>query len=160
MRDERRNEMRQRRSFAVTLGAAAVLLIALLIGSSSAIAGSAFPRSGELHVTKECSVFAGQAGGFCTITSSNVKAIPVGSKVIYKDAAGASVLDTDVVLYAGPGNSAFGHVILDLSTGYGTVTFDGGTGQFTHFHATQVDVTPLGWPNWAWDGSYSFSPSD
>jgi len=47
-----------------------------------------------------------------------------------------------------------------LSTGYGTVTFDGGTGQFTHFHAAQIDVTPLGFPNWAWDGSYSFSPGD
>ena len=136
---------------------AAGLVAAVSVGTGVATSASA-PRSGTLHVTKDCTGFAGQAGGSCTITSSNVTAIPVGSKVIYKDAAGSAVLDTDIVLYTGPGNSAFGHVVLDLSTGYGTVTFDGGTGRFTHFHATQVDVTPLGWPNWEWDGSYSFNP--
>lgn len=139
--------------FAIVAAVAFALVLAIPALASS-------PRSGTLHLTKECSEYAGQAGGFCTITSSNLKAIPVGSKVIYKDAAGTALLDTDIVLYTGPGNSAFGHVVLDPSTGYGTVTLDGGTGQFTHFHASQVDVTPLGWPNWAWDGSYSFSPSD
>ena len=39
---------------------------------------SASPRSGELHVTKECGDYLGNAGDFCTITSSNVKAIEVG----------------------------------------------------------------------------------
>ena len=137
---------------------AVVAVLALLVGSSAALARSVSPRTGYLHVTKECSEYTLAAGGFCTITSSNVKAIPVGAKVIYKDAAGASGIDTDIVLYAGPGNSAFGHVVLDLNTGYGTVTFDGGTGRFTHFHASAADVTPLGWPNWAWDGDYSFTP--
>jgi len=41
------------------------------------------PRSGALHVTKECSEYTGHAGSFCTVTSSNLKAIDVGSKVIY-----------------------------------------------------------------------------
>ena len=137
---------------------AAVVVLALLVGSSAALAGSASPRTGYLHVTKECSQYQGQPGGFCTITSSNVKAIPVGAKVIYKDAAVYPNVDTDIVLYAGPGNSAFGHVVLSLISGAGTVTLDGGTGKFTHFHASAVDVTRLGPPNWAWDGDYSFTP--
>ena len=41
---------------------------------------SASPRSGDLHVTKECSEFNGTAGTFCTITSSNLEAIEVGSR--------------------------------------------------------------------------------
>ena len=44
---------------------------------------SASPRSGDLHVTKECSGYTGGAGSFCMITSSNVKAIEVGSRILY-----------------------------------------------------------------------------
>ena len=123
-----------------------------------------FPRSGALHVTKECSQYTRLAGGFCTITSSNIKEIEVGSKVIYAIASGPTVLDSDVVLDPpGPGNNtAFGHVVLALAAGHGTVTFSGGTGKFTHFNAS-VDVTRLGAPalkTWSWDGTYSFDPRD
>lgn len=45
------------------------------------------PRSGDLHVTKECSEDKGLAGDFCTITSSNLEGIEVGSKVVYANAA-------------------------------------------------------------------------
>ena len=121
-----------------------------------------FPRSGALHVTKNCSEYTRLAGGFCTITSSNIEQIEVGSKVIYTIASGPTVLDSDVTLDPpGPGNNAaFGHVVLALAAGQGTVTFSGGTGKFTHFEAT-VDVSRVGLPalrNWAWDGTYSFSP--
>ena len=123
-----------------------------------------FPRSGELHVTKECSEYTRLAGGFCTITSSNLDAIEVGSKVIYTIASGPTILDSDVTLDPpGPGNNtAFGHVVLALVAGQGTVTFSGGTGKFTHFHANVV-VTRIGAPalkTWSWDGTYSFSPKD
>ena len=123
--------------------------------------GATSPRSGALHVTKECSEYTGAAGSFCTITSSNLKAIEVGSRVVYAKAAGdpvAGVLDTDIILDPpGPGNNiAFGHVVLDLPTGPGTATFWGGTGKFSGFHAS-VAVSYLGGVNWAWDGTYSFS---
>ena len=39
----------------------------------------ASPRSGDLHVTKDCSEDTGLPGAFCTITSSNLAAIEVGS---------------------------------------------------------------------------------
>lgn len=125
---------------------------------------SASPRSGALQVTKECSEYTGLAGDFCTITSSNVKAIEVGSRVVYAQAAGMTTLDTDVVLDA-PGrdnNQAFGHCALDLATGLGLCTFSGGTGKFTWFSATAHVSPPTAEDpdNWHWDGTYSFMPHD
>ena len=114
-------------------------------------------RSGALHATKECSAYTGLAGAYCTITSSNIKAIEVGSRVVYAKAKDPTSLDSDVTLYPpGPGKSrAFGHVFLDFVTRTGVITFSGGTGKFKHFHAEAV-VTHLVGPNWAWDGTYSF----
>ena len=120
-----------------------------------------FPRSGVLHVTKECSAYTGLAGSFCTITSSNIRELEVGTRVVYaRDLTGAS-LDTDVLLAPpGPGNNAaFGHVVLNLSAGQGLVAVSGGTGKFAWFHANGV-VSYMGGPNWAWDGTYSFNPRD
>ena len=126
----------------------------------SALTASA-PRSGDLHVTKECKDYHGAAGEFCTIVSSNVKAIEPGSRVIYAQAAGATGLDSDVVLDTpGPGNNqAFGHCALAFATRTGLCTFDGGTGKFTGFHAN-APVSYLEGVNWAWDGTFSFNPQD
>ncbi|MGB2714144.1 MAG: hypothetical protein WBC51_08205 [Vicinamibacterales bacterium] len=128
--------------------------------SASALAASS-PRSGDLYVTKECSQFAGLADQFCTITSSNVAAIEVGSRVIYLTAVGPSGLDTDVILEPpGPGNNrAFGHCTLIAPVRM--CTFSGGTGKFTHFQATAAVSLPLGDPaarNFSWTGTYSFRP--
>jgi hypothetical protein len=157
--------MGQRRSFAVKLGGAAVVLAVLLVSSSSALAGSGSNQAGALHVTKECSQYQGQAGQFCTIKSSNIPWIRAGMRVVYADAAdfGTLMLDTDVVLSAGNGSAAFGHVDLNLATALGTVTFDGGSGAFKTFHATAtVTVTDRGQPTelWHWDGTYSFGSDD
>ena len=135
----------------ITIGA-----LALITGGAPVSASS--ERSGELHVTKECSQYTRLAGGFCTITSSNLKDIEVGTRVIYAVASGATVLNSDVVLDPpGPGNNvAFGHVVLDLASGQGIVTISGGTGKFMWLHASVV-VSRLIRPNWAWDGTYSFS---
>ena len=110
---------------------------------------------------KECSAYTGHAGDFCTITSSTLKQIEAGSTVNYASDAVGTLLDTDVVLdLPGAGNNkAFGHCTLDLGTGLGGCVFSGGTGKFTWFHAS-VALTPLGGPNFAWDGTYSFSPRD
>jgi hypothetical protein len=118
-------------------------------------------RSGALQVTKECSEYTGQVGSFCTITSSNVKAIEVGSRIVYGHGPGATSLDSDIVLDTpGPGNNAaIGHCALDFATGIGLCTFSGGTGKFNQFEAS-ANVSYLGGPNWAWNGTYSFSPHD
>jgi hypothetical protein len=121
-------------------------------------AQSSSARSGALSVRKDCSAYTGHAGEICTITSSNVKAIEVGSTIRYAKDAVDGFLDTDVILNPpGPGNNvAFGHCTLSLVTGVGACSLSGGTGRFTWFRA-DVDVSPLGWPNFAWDGTYSYS---
>lgn len=118
-------------------------------------------RSGALHVEKECSEYTGHAGDFCTITSSSLQQIEEGSRVIYASDAVGTLLDTDVVLdLPGPGNNhAWGHCTVDLVTFDGRCEFSGGTGKFSQFHAS-VALSSLGGPNFAWNGTYSFSPRD
>jgi len=114
------------------------------------------PRTGTLHVEKECSEYTGQAGSFCTIVSSNFEAIPSGSKVVYTDAATADGgLDTDIVVETPNGDTAYGHVVLDGATETGTVTLTGGTGELAQL-AADLEVAPLGAPTYSWDGSYSY----
>ena len=137
------------------------LLLAVLAAGAFAVAsaaGSTSPRSGELHVTKECSQYFGQAGQFCTITSSNLNAIRPGTNVVYASAAGATSLDSDLVL-DGPGNNnANGRVTLNFLTASGTVSFSGGTGQYSGFHANVVVTYNPTDGLWHWDGTYSFTP--
>jgi hypothetical protein len=92
----------------------------------AAVSDGELDAGGVRDVTKECSQYNGQAGSFCTITSSNLKAIDVGSKVIYAQAAGAAGLDSDLILSMGPGNSAFGHVTLSFASLSGVLTFSAG----------------------------------
>jgi hypothetical protein len=110
-------------------------------------------------VTKECSGYTGGPGSFCTITSSNVKAIEVESKILYLQPDELlTPAGSDVVLdLPGPGNNkAFGNCSLAV----GVCTFSGGTGKFTQFHA-RVDVTHTAdFSLWFWEGTYSFDPQD
>jgi hypothetical protein len=146
------------RTFALVLAVAAAGIVATTASTSPT------ERSGELHVTKECTQYDPMtAGSFCTITSSNINAIRKQMRVVYASAADltAGVLDSDLVI-DGPGrNDAFGHVVLDLQTLSGVVTLDGGTGRFTHFHAGPLTVVCPKFPELcSWDGPYAFLPSD
>jgi hypothetical protein len=120
--------------------------------------GEDSPRAGTFHAHKNCDQYSGLAGGFCTLTVSTLKQIPVGTKVVYASAATAAALSSDLMLVSpNPGNNvAFGHVELNRVTRTGTVTLSGGTGKFQHFSASVV-ITFLSPRNWAWDGTYSFS---
>jgi hypothetical protein len=119
--------------------------------------GEDFPRAGTFHAQKNCAQYSGLDGGFCTLTVSTLKQIPVGTKVVYASAATATAVSSDVMLVSpNPGNNvAFGHVELNRVTRTGTATFSGGTGKFQHFSAT-VTISWLYPQNWAWDGTYSF----
>src|SRR5438270_10165878 len=136
----------------ITIGA-----LALITGGAPVSASS--ERSGELHVTKECSQYTGLAGSFCTFTKSNLAAIKVGSRVFYDQADGipTGMLDSNVVLDAGSGNRAVGRCTLDDTTNLGLCTFSDGTGQFAGFHArVMVDCTSV----CRWDGTYRFSSEE
>ncbi len=115
------------------------------------------PRNGEIHITKECSQNQGKPGDFCTITSSNLPQLPVGSRVYYTQAAGipSGVLDSNVVLDAGDNNRAVGRCTLPFSTLIGVCTFEDGIGLFAGFSARViVDCTN----GCRWDGTYSYRP--
>jgi hypothetical protein len=138
------------------------LLLAVVMVAAFATAGAAentgTPRIGWLHITKECHEFSGQAGGFCTITGSNLNAIRPGTKVVYTDPAFAQgVLSSDLYV-DGPGNNdAYGHVELNLTTWLGPLIFSGGSGRFSGFHAAVlVNCKPAGSPC-TWDGPYWFT---
>jgi hypothetical protein len=106
----------------------ALLLIAVALAPKGALAGE---KKGQLHVTKNCSEFTGTAGTFCTITSSNLAQIKVGSKVFYDQAANipTGMLDSNAVLNVGPGDWAVGRCTLDLSTTSRTVHLLGRNGR-------------------------------
>ena len=135
------------------------LLLATAVAGAFAVASSAgnlgsSPRSGALHVTKECSQYTGAAGGFCTITSSNIPQIKPGMRVVYLQAMGANGLDSAILLSRGHGSAASGHVVLNATTA--RVTFSGGTGAFARFQAS-VAVSADASGVWHWDGTYSFA---
>jgi hypothetical protein len=154
--------------FKITTGLVTLALIAgaagLTLSLSQGAASASSLRSGALHLAKDCSTepYGGLAGDYCTITSSNLHAITVGSKVVYTSPMPASgVLDSDIVLVVGPGNTAFGHVHFDVPAGNGYGTFSGGTGEFSDFHATfLISTIDLPTKVFGFDGTYSFSPCD
>jgi hypothetical protein len=134
---------------------AGFILLTLSLGAEAAPPA----RKGNLNVTKECSENTGAPGSFCTITSSNLAEIKVGSKVFYDQAAGipTGILDSNVLLDAGDGNRAVGRCTLDFATKLGLCTFTDGTGQFAGFHA-RVDVSLLpDFSGFLWLGTYSFT---
>ena len=141
----------------VRLSLTAIAAAALFVPLTAASAAS--PRT--LDVEKECSEYTGQAGSFCTITTSNLSAIEVGSRVVYLSAAGdpaAGFLISDIRVHSGE-SIATGQVRLNLSTLTGVVTLSGGTGVFANFRATVKVVCdwPANYPNCSWVGPYSFS---
>lgn len=136
-------------------GLIAVLSL-VIVSAIVATAGSAAStdRGRALHVTKQCSdpPYDGTVGSFCTITSSNISIIKPGMRVVYLKALGEGVLDSDVALGFGDG-TALGHVVLDLETASGPITFSAGTGKFRNFRAraaVSVDADGV----WHWDGTY------
>jgi hypothetical protein len=143
----------------VAIGVVASVAALIAPRSTGVASVSASSRKGRLQVTKECSQYNFAAGSFCTITSSDLSRILVGSTIVYDQAAfiPKGMLDSNVVLDAGNGNRAVGRCTLDFATGLGLCTFSDGTGRFSGFEA-RVEVSSLGGYDWAWDGTYSFSP--
>jgi hypothetical protein len=136
----------------------AVAASILAVTASAQSGARANDRARPFHLTKTCppSQYQGQIGGYCTVTSSNLAAIRVGTKIFYAQAAGPTSLDSDVILYAGPGNTATGHCALDFVTRLGECTLSGGTRTLDGIRA-RVNVSYVSGYDWAWDGTYRFS---
>jgi hypothetical protein len=139
------------------LALAAMAAFSAWMGPRGAAASSA-AEGGALHITKSCASFTGAAGGFCTITTSNVPAIKPGAKVYYDQGFGipAGMLDANVVLSVAQGDWATGRCTLDGSTGQGICQFTDGVGQLAGFRA-RIKVSPFpDGVDYHWDGTYSF----
>ena len=141
------------------LVAGVALLAALGVSVSAASSRNQAPRQTKaFHATKDCSGYVGVAGNFCTIRSSNVKALKVGSKIFYMQPGGKTALDSDTAIYAGPGDIAAGHCVLHYATGVGLCTISDGTGTLAGFQARVRVTADASIPElWHWDGTYSFS---
>jgi hypothetical protein len=139
-----------------------VLAAALATAASLSIgvaASAPSRRTGALHLEKDCSNYTGAPGDYCTIVSSNVGAITVGSRVYYLEALQGDTYDGDVMLYTGHGNAAFGHCKVNYTTATGRCTLTGGVGRFDGFHANVVVSADPANPaaGALWDGTYSFA---
>jgi hypothetical protein len=138
---------------------AAAFSFAALAFSASA-ANRSHRATQPFHATKDCSGFTGLVGAFCTIRSSNVKALRVGSRLFYLQVASKTEMNADTVIYAGPGNIAAGHCLLRFATGVGQCTFSDGTGTLSGFHARVHVSADSSIPKlWHLDGTYSFEQS-
>jgi hypothetical protein len=145
---------------AVMLMLVVVALLAVLgVFVPAASSQSQTPRgTKEFRATKDCSGFTGLAGGSCTIRSSNVKALKVGSKIFYVQKAGKTALDSDSVIYVKRGSVATGHCLLRFKTGVGLCTISDGTGTLAGFRLRVRVTASSSIPNlWHWDGTYSFN---
>jgi hypothetical protein len=143
---------------ALGLVAGAVLLVVLGFSVSAASSQNQAPRGTKpFHGTKDCSGMTGLVGAYCTIRSSNVKALKVGSKIFYVQEAGRTGLDSDIVIYVKRGSVATGHCFLGGGAP-GLCTISDGTGTLDGFQL-RVRVTPSSSiPKlWHWDGTYSFN---
>ncbi len=134
-------------------------LAALVFFVSSAASQNQAPRGTKaFHATKDCSGFTGLVGAYCTIRSSNVEALKVGSKIFYVQVAGKTALDSDTVIYVKQGTVATGHCFLRHATGAGLCTMSDGTGTLAGFRfrvRVKADASVPGL--FHWDGTYSFN---
>ena len=136
-----------------------VLLAALGFSVSAASSQNQAPRGTKaFHATKDCSGHTGLAGAYCTIRSSNVKALKVGSKIFYVQALSSTGLHSDIVIYVKRGSVATGHCHLPSTTGDGLCTISDGTGTLDGFQLRVRVTADSSLPkHWHWDGTYSFN---
>jgi len=138
------------RSLSILLAGAVLVL---------AYAASAAPETQPLKISKECSQYTGDTPSFCTVTESNLTAIPAGTKIFYYGPVLGSPLfsSSSVVIAVGKGDSAVGYCVIDemASPPHGTCAIHAGSGALAGFQAvftSTVDEKQL----WHWEGRYLF----
>jgi hypothetical protein len=134
----------------------------LLIMSAGAILAltsvtSAAPAMKPLKISKECSQYTGETPSFCTITESNLAAIPAGTKIFYYGPVTGSPLfgSSTAVIAVGNGDTAVGYCVTydTASPMQGTCAFHAGSGALDGFQAV-VKVTVDDKQIYHWDGGY------
>jgi hypothetical protein len=140
------------------LVAGAALLVVLGPASAASSTNQPLRATKAFHATKDCSGFTGLVGAYCTIRSSNVKALKVGSKIFYVQEASKTALDSDTIIYVKRGSVATGHCFLRSATGVGLCTMSDGTGTLAGFRLRVRVTADASVPSlYHWDGTYTFS---
>ena len=108
-------------------------------------------------MTKDCSEYSGAPGRFL---HDHLVERPTDrgrheDRLRHAIDPATSTLDSDIVVSLRRGSAGYGHVVLDAGGNTGTVTLNGGTGEFRKFHA-RADVTCSDAVTCVWDGAYSF----
>src|SRR5262245_13769256 len=97
-----------------TLSIAGFTAIAFCLCAGSSPASAQEGQRGQIHAQKVCpaATFTGAPGSYCTITVSDIAAIPANETRVYYDEplalpiGAVAFLDSKVVIYAGRGNWA------------------------------------------------------
>jgi hypothetical protein len=151
--EEKEPHMRSFHRLVAVAGTIVALTAALTVSVPSVLASSA---THTLAIVKDCSgTMTGKVGEYCTVTSSNVPAIPKGTKVVYSGPVISSsvFLSSTVIIKASPKNTATGYCMVDLHTGIGMCTFWKGTGTLAGFHAV-IHGSSESPTAYHWDGFY------
>ncbi|MCV9965910.1 hypothetical protein OIU34_28985 [Pararhizobium sp. BT-229] len=134
-------------------------LLILSAGATLALTSlaSAEPAMQPLKISKECSQYTGETPSFCTITESNLTAIPAGTKILYYGPVTGSPLfgSSTAVITVGNGDTAVGYCVTydTASPMQGTCAFHAGSGTLAGFQAV-VKVTVDDKQIYHWDGGY------
>ena len=142
----------------VSVVAPALAIFGLAVSASGvAAASTAIP----LHLVKDCSTFDAVIPSYCTISGSNLAAIPVGAKVAYLGPVLDNVyfLSSNVLIDDAHGSTATGYCIFDgrATEQRGICTFWAGTGSLKGFSAI-LDVSIDAAGEWHLDGVYYGDP--
>ncbi len=116
------------------------------------------PATQPLHMKKECSGYTNPAPTFCSVTESNLPAIPKGTKIWYwgpdLGLDDPVMVASSAIIDAGQNNLAQGFCIVDqtdMDHQKGYCAFSAGTGSLAGFHAL-ITVTAAMTGDVNWDG--------
>lgn len=139
-----------------------LLVVAFVVTALAAPAPTvlAAPNPTEINVVKDCSEYTGEKPSLCTISESDLDALPPGTKIWYQGPVLTNnyFLSSNVLADTGNGSTATGYCIFDAraTESVGLCTFWQGTGALTGFTAI-LHVTVDAQREWHWDGVYYFA---
>ena len=139
-----------------------LLVVACVVTALAAFAPAvlAAPNPTEIHIVKDCSTYTGEKPSLCTISESDLAALPAGTEIWYQGPVLTNTyfLSSNVLADTGNGSTATGYCIFDAraTESVGSCTFWQGTGALTGFTAI-LHVTVDAQREWHWDGVYYFA---
>ena len=91
------------------------VVAALLTGLAAASPALAAPNPTDIHLLKDCSTYTGEKPSLCTISASDMAALPIGTKVWYQGPVLTNTyfLSSNVLLDTPNGSTATGYCIFD-----------------------------------------------